>query len=168
MFSEIKDMDTEYTTPAIYYFSQIAYEQQMYETAMDGFNRLKDDETFGSIVPFYMVQILYLKKDYDQILQIAPELIDLAGKERAVELYRFIGDAYFSKGNYAEALPYLEKYAAGTKSVGREDKYQLGYCYYKAGDYDKAIKLLLEIGAKSDILSQNVWYVSGLLSPSGQ
>ncbi len=161
MFSEIKDIDTEYTTPAIYYFSQIAYEQQMYETAMEGFTRLKDDDTFGSIVPFYMVQILYLKKDYDQILQIAPELIDLAGKERAVELYRFIGDAYFSKGNYAEALPYLEKYAAGTKSVGREDKYQLGYCYYKAGDYDKAIKLLLEIGAKSDILSQNVWYVLG-------
>lgn len=161
MFSEIKDIDTEYTTPAIYYFSQIAYEQQMYETAMEGFNRLKDDETFGSIVPFYMVQILYMKKDYDQILQIAPELIDLAGKERAVELYRFIGDAYFSKGNYGEALPYLEKYAAGTKSVGREDKYQLGYCYYKAGDYDKAIKLLLEIGAKSDILSQNVWYVLG-------
>jgi len=161
MFSEIKDVDTEYTIPAIYYYSQIAYEQQMYETAMEGFNRLKNDETFGGIVPFYMVQILYMKKDYDQILQIAPELVDKAGKERAVELYRFIGDAYFNKGNYAEALPYLEKYAAGTKLSGREDKYQLGYCYYKAGDYDKAIKLLLEIGAKSDILSQNVWYVLG-------
>ena len=28
MFSEIKDIDTEYTPPAIYYFSQIAYEQK--------------------------------------------------------------------------------------------------------------------------------------------
>ena len=109
MFSEIKDMDTEYTTPAIYYYSQIAYEQKMYETAMEGFTRLKDDETFGNIVPFYIVQILYLKKDYDQILQIAPELIDKAGKDRAIELYRFIGDAYFSKGNYEEALPYLDR-----------------------------------------------------------
>ena len=161
MFSEIKDIDTEYTTPAVYYYSQIAYEQQNYETAMEGFTRLKDDETFGSIVPFYMVQILYLKKDYDQILQIAPELLNLAGKERSVELYRFIGDAYFNKGNYEEALPNLEKYAAGTKLAGREDKYQLGYCYYKAGEYDKAIKLLLEIGARADILSQNVWYVLG-------
>jgi TolA-binding protein len=52
MFSEIKDIDTEYTPPALYYFSQIAYEQKMYETAMEGFMRLKDDETFGNIVPF--------------------------------------------------------------------------------------------------------------------
>ncbi|MBK7713154.1 MAG: hypothetical protein IPJ37_21085 [Bacteroidales bacterium] len=62
MFSEIKDIDTEYTPPAIYYYSQIAYEQKMYQTAMEGFMRLKDDETFGNIVPFYIVQILYMQK----------------------------------------------------------------------------------------------------------
>ena len=161
MFSEIKDIDTEYTPPAIYYFSQIAYEDKNYLTAMDGFNRLKDDETFGSIVPFYIVQILYLQKDYDGILQIAPELLNSAGKERSVELYRFIGDAYFNKGNYKEALPYLEKFSAGTKISGREDKYQLGFCYYKTGDTDKAISTLLSIGSKSDELSQNIWYVLG-------
>ena len=110
MFSEIKDIDTEYTAPAIYYFSQIAYEQKMYQTALEGFMKLKDDETFGPIVPFYIVQILYLKKDYDGILEIAPELLKSAPKERAVELYRFIGDAYYNKGNYKEALSYLEKY----------------------------------------------------------
>jgi len=159
MFSEIKDIDTEYTSPAIYYFSQIAYEQKMYETAMDGFMRLKDDETFGGIVPFYIVQILYIKKDYDGILEIAPDLIKSAGKERVVELYRFIGDAYYNKENYNEALPYLEKYAAGAKASAREDRFQLGYCYYKTGDIDKAIKTLLDIGARGDLLSQNIWNV---------
>jgi tetratricopeptide (TPR) repeat protein len=161
MFSEIKDIDTEYTPPAIYYFSQIAYEQKMYQTAMDGFMRLKDDETFGAIVPFYIVQILYMQKDYDGILSMAPELLKSAGKERSVELYRFIGDAYYNKENYKEALTYLEKYAAGAKSSGRTDKYQLGYCYYKTGEIDKAIKLFLEIGAQSDILSQNLWNLLG-------
>jgi TolA-binding protein len=161
MFSEIKDIDTEYTPPAVYYFSQIAYEQQMYHTAIEGFNRLKNDQTFGSIVPFYIVQILYLEKDYDQILLIAPDLLKSAPKERKVELYRFIGDAYYNKGNYAEALPYLEEFATGTKISGREDKYQLGYCYYKTGDTDKAIAIFREIGAKDDLLSQNIWYLLG-------
>ncbi len=105
MFSEIKDIDTEYTPPAIYYYSQIAYEQKMYQTAMEGFMRLKDDETFGNIVPFYIVQILYMQKDYDGILAMAPELLKSAGKERSIELYRFIGDAYYNKENYKEALP---------------------------------------------------------------
>lgn len=161
MFSEIKDIDTEYTPPAIYYFSQIAYEQKMYQTAMDGFIRLKSDETYGSIVPFYIVQILYLQKDYDQILQIAPDLLNSAPKERAVELYRFIGDAYYNKENYIEALPYLEKFATGTRISGREDKYQLAYCYYKTKETDKAITLFREIGAKNDLLSQNIWYLLG-------
>ena len=161
MFSEIKDIDTEYTPPAIYYFSQIAYEQKMYQTAMEGFVRLKNDETFGGVVPFYIVQILYLQKDYDGILTMAPDLLKSAGKTRAVELYRFIGDAYYNKENYKEALPYLEKYSTGAKASGREDKYELGYCYYKTGDIDKAIKIFLEIDAKSDLLSQNIWNTLG-------
>jgi TolA-binding protein len=161
MFSEIKDIDTEYTPPAVYYFSQIAYEQKMYHTAMEGFMRLKDDETFGGIVPFYIVQILYMEKDYDGILTMAPDLLKSAGKTRAVELYRFIGDAYYSKENYKEALPYLEKYSTGAKASAREDKYQLGYCYYKTGEIDKAIKIFLEIGAKGDLLSQNIWDILG-------
>lgn len=161
MFSEIKDIDTEYTPPALYYFSQIAYEQKMYETAMDGFMKLRDDESFGNIVPFYIVQILYMRKDYDGILEMAPVLLKSAGKERAVELYRFIGDAYYNKGNYAEALPYLEKYAAGAKASEREDKFQLGYCYYKTGDTDKAINTLLAINARNDIVSQNIWNILG-------
>jgi tetratricopeptide (TPR) repeat protein len=161
MFSEIKDIDTEYTPPAVYYSAQIAYEQKMYQTAMEGFMRLKDDETFGGVVPFYIVQILYMQKDYDGILKMAPDLLKSAGKTRSVELYRFIGDAYYNKGNYAEALPYLEKYSSDAKASGREDKYQLGYCYYKTGDLDKAIKLFLEVGAKSDLLSQNIWNILG-------
>ena len=161
MFSEIKDIDTEYTPPAVYYFSQIAYEQNMYQTAMEGFMRLKEDETFGGVVPFYIVQILYLQKDYDGILSMAPDLLNSAGKERAVELYRFIGDAYYNKENYKEALPYLEKYSTGAKASAREDKYQLGYCYYKTSELDKAIKLFLEIDVRNDILTQNIWNILG-------
>ena len=159
MFSEIKDIDTEYTPPALYYFSQIAYEQNMYETAMDGFLRLKDDETFGPIVPFYIIQILYLQKDYNAILEMGPGLLESAPRDRAVELYRFIGDAYYNNKDYKTALSYLEQYAASAKESAREDKYQLGYCYYMTGDFDNAIKILLETGARSDLLSQNIWYV---------
>ena len=30
---------------------------------------------------------------------------------------------------------------AGAKTSAREDKYQLGYCYYQAGKIDQAIKI---------------------------
>lgn len=161
LFSEIKDIDTDYTPPALYYFSHIAYNEKKYQTALEGFMRLKNDETFGTVVPFYIVQILYLQKDYEGILAIAPDLLKSAGPQRSVELYRFIGDAWFNKGNYKEAIGYLEKYSTGSKTSGRDDKYELAYCYYKNGEIDKATGIFLDLTATSDLLSQNIWYILG-------
>jgi TolA-binding protein len=161
MFSEIKDIDTDYSAPALYYFSHIAYEDKKYETAYEGFMRLRKDETFGAVVPFYIVQILYIRKDYDGILSIAPDLLKTAGQQRATELYKFIGDAYYYKENYSEAISYLEKYASGAKSISREDKYPLAYCYYKTAGYDKAIKIFLDLTATPDLMSQNIWCLLG-------
>jgi TolA-binding protein len=161
MFSEIKDIDTDFTPPALYYFSHIAYEEKYYQSALEGFLRLKDDETFGSVVPFYIVQILYIRKDYDAILSMAPDLLKSAGTQRATELYRFIGDAWYNKSNYKEATGYLEKYAAATKTISREDRYELAYCYYKTNDLDKAISIFLDLSANSDLMSQNIWCLLG-------
>ncbi|MFN8209663.1 MAG: tetratricopeptide repeat protein [Bacteroidales bacterium] len=161
MFSEIKDIDTEYTPPALYYFSYLAYEDKKYETAYDGFMRLKNDETFGSVVPFYLVQILYMRKDYDGILSIAPDLLKTAGPQRINELYKFIGDSWYYKGNYKEAVGYLEKYITGVKNASRENRYPLAYSYYKTGDYEKAITMFLELTASADLMSQNIWCLLG-------
>ena len=161
LFAELTDVDTDYTPPAIYYFSAIAYENGFYKTALEGFERLKGDETFGSIVPFYITQIYYLDKNYDGILEMAPALIDQAGKTRETELYRFIGDAHFQKGNYSEAIPYLEKFIKETRLSDRNDKYELAYSYYQTGATDKATKLFNEVVGRSDILTQNAYYMLG-------
>jgi TolA-binding protein len=161
LFAELTDVDTDYTTPALYYHSCIAYENGFYKTAIEGFERLQGDETFGGVVPFYIVQIYYINQNYDGILEIAPSLIEQAGKNREIELYRFIGDAYFQKGNYSEAIPWLEKFTADTRLSDRNDKYELAYCYYQTGDYDKATRLFTEVAGRSDILTQNSYYMLG-------
>ncbi|MDX9773452.1 MAG: tetratricopeptide repeat protein [Bacteroidales bacterium] len=161
LFSELIDVDTDYTSPALYYYSAIAYENEFYSTALEGFERLRGDETFGSIVPFYIVQIYYLDKNYDGILATAPSLIDQAGKTRETELYRFIGDAHFQKGQYNEAIPYLEKFIKETRLSDRNDKYELAYSYYQTDAMDKATKLFNEVVGRSDMLTQNAYYMLG-------
>lgn len=160
-FSELMDIDTEYSRPAIYYFSYIAYERKMYRTAYDGFIRLRGDESFGDIVPFYIVQIMYILEDYDGILDMAPQLIDDAGEDRKSELYRLIGDAYFKKGDYQSAARALEQHLERAKRTGRDGSYQLAYCYYMNGEYDKAIKLFQEVTRRNDELGQNAYYLLG-------
>lgn len=161
LFEELIGVDTDYTSPALYYHSCIAYENGFYKTALEGFERLKDDETFGSVVPFYIVQIYYLDKNYDAILEMAPSLLEQAGKARQIELYRFIGDANFQKGNYSEAIPYLEKFVENTRLSDRNDKYELAFSYYQTGDFAKATRLFTEVTGKNDILAQNAYYMLG-------
>ena len=161
LFAELIDVDTDYTSPAIYYYSAIAYENGFYESALEGFERLRGDETFGGVVPFYIVQIYYINEDYDGILETAPSLIDQAGKKRETELYRFIGDAHFQKGNYREAIPWLEKFISETGLSDRNDKYELAYSYYRTDEIEKATRLFNQVVGSSDILTQNAYYMLG-------
>jgi len=75
-FFEIKDIDTKFSSPALYYYSHIAYSSKNYETALEGFKRLIDDETFAPIVPYYITQIYYLQEKYDELIQYAPSMLE--------------------------------------------------------------------------------------------
>ena len=160
-FFEIKDIDTKYTSPALYYYSQIAYDSKNYETALEGFRRLSDDETFAPIVPYYITQIYYLQQKYDELLKYAPPLLEKSTEKRMPEMARLIGEAYYRKSMYTESLPYLEKYRDKTSILTREDKYELGYAYYQTGRIDDAISWFEKSSMGDNIMGQSALYHLG-------
>ena len=109
-FYEIKDIQSEYSGPALYYYSYIAYKQENFETSLLGFRRLENDVTFSGIVPYYILQILYSQKKYEEIIQYGPGLLETSIPGRSGEIAKFVGDAYYQLKNYSEAQPYLEMY----------------------------------------------------------
>ncbi|MDP2386890.1 MAG: tetratricopeptide repeat protein [Bacteroidota bacterium] len=152
---EIKDVDNKYAHPANYYYSHIAYTEKNYQTALDGFNRLINNETFGSVVPFYITQIYFNQGKYDEVVKMAPPLLnDSNFVQKKEEINRIIGESYFKLKDYNNAIPYLLKH--NTSSA--EDNYQLGYAYYYAGNCDKALPYLELASANQDSLAQNAFY----------
>lgn len=157
-FFEIKDTDNKYNSPATYYYSHIAYLQHNYATALKGFERLKEDEVFAPLVPYYIVEIYFLQKEYQKVIDYGPKVLENASEKRAPSIARFVGESYYRTKQYSEALPYLEKFLNGTKNPSRDDSYLVGIVYYKAGDYAKAAPLLEKATAGEDTLSQNAYY----------
>ncbi|MFC2087639.1 tetratricopeptide repeat protein [Bacteroidota bacterium] len=160
-FFMIKDVDTEFTSPAIYYYAHIAYEEGNYETALNEFLRLEKDATFSTIVPYYIAQIFHLQERYDKVIEFAPGFIDEANTRRKPEIARIIGESYFRLKDYTNALKYLEIYDKNSKKRTREDMYQLAYAYYMLRSCDKAISLFEKVAGENDLLSQNSYYHLG-------
>lgn len=157
-FYEIKDKDSKYTAAALYYYSHIAYEQKNYETALEGFLRLRDDETFAPIVPYYITQIYFLQKKYDKVVAYAPPLLDSVIEKRVGEMAKMIGESYYRMEKYNDALPYLEKYAEKSNGMTAEDRYELGFAYYKIGDVKNAIRYFEQIAYGDNALAQNTLF----------
>lgn len=157
-FSQIKDGNTKYAAPAVYYYSHINYTQDNYETALEGFLRLKDDQNFGPIIPYYVTQIYFRQEKYDKVVEYAPSLMDRAAESRKAELAGMIGSSYIKLNRFKEAIPYLEQSLESNRYATRENKYELAYAYYKTGDYEKAGELFSQVSGSNSLLSQNALY----------
>ncbi|MEO8762368.1 MAG: tetratricopeptide repeat protein, partial [Bacteroidia bacterium] len=122
---------------------------------MEGFTRLLNDETFGSVVPYYIAQIYYLQGKYDDVIKVAPALLnDSQYVQKAGEINRIIGESYYHKNLYKEAIPFLLKGTTGTAT----DNYELGFAYYKANDTKTATTYFEKATVKNDSLAQNAFY----------
>jgi len=152
---EIKDIDNKYAHPANYYYSHISYTEKNYSTALEGFTRLLNDETFGTVVPYYIAQIYFLQEKYDDVIKVAPALLnDSVHAQKTGEINRIIGQSYYHKQQYAEAIPYLLKGPVGNA----RDNYQMGYAYYKTNDHKTATVYFEKAVGADDSLSQNAYY----------
>lgn len=155
----IKDKDGRFSSPAMYYYAHIAYGHKNYETALIDLRKLSKDELFGPIVPYYISQILFFQGKYDEVIIYAPPLLtDTINARRIPEIARIIGESYFRKGKYGDAVIYLEKYQSLNGYMDRAEWYQLGYSYYKAGSYSKAANCFQNSVEVYDSLSQNAFY----------
>ncbi len=159
LFRQIRDPESIYYAPANYYYGHIAYLNGNFDSAISSFERITDDRNFGQLIPYYIIHIYFLKDDYDALLTHAPALYEEALPRRTPEIARLIGEAHVEKGEYAEAIPYLQEYLdhTGTRA-SREDRYQLGYVLYAMERYEKAIPHLENVTSEEDSLSQNAYF----------
>jgi len=157
-FYEILEVDSPFTAPATYYYAHIHYVDKNHETALLYFRKIDDDPLFADIAPYYISQILYMQKKYDEVTGYAPALMDKVSERRKGEIAKIIGESYFMQQSYKEAIPYLETYQSNTTAYTAHDRYQLAFAYYRNGEYDNARELFEPITYRNTELAQSALY----------
>lgn len=159
-FFEIKDKESAYQMPALYYYSHIAYQNAKYETALEGFLKLQKDPNFKQISPYYITQIYFMQGRYEEVIKYAVPIVDSVQADKSAEVNKLIGSSYYKLSQYKEAIPYLQKYNSEFSST-RADSYELGYAYYRSGDYRNAVNQFNRVIGAEDLLAQTAYYHMG-------
>lgn len=161
-FEKVKNSQSVYSSPAKYYYAHILYIEGKYKQALTEFESLRNDKYFKSVVPYYICQIYYLNEDYDKLIEMAPLLSEKSmNSKRATELNRMLGDSYYKKRQYKEALPYILKSIQSNQAINREDHYLMGYCLMQTKEYAQAIYYLIKSAIQNDKMGQNSLYYLG-------
>lgn len=158
LFFQGAEYKGEYQSHHRYYYGHIAYQAEQYSTAMAQFKLLIGDEKFGGVVPYYLSQIYYKTGDIEELLRVGESLLAQAVPSRAAEVAKLIGEGYYQKSNWLQAVLYLEKHKELGGKLDIHDHYKLGFVLYKTRRYSEAIQEFSKIDNRGDALGQSAFY----------
>ncbi len=160
-FYPMKDEKTDYFFPINYYYGLTAFYEGDYNEAVTSFKKLETSKKYKKFIPYYLCQIYFAQKKYDELISYgAAKFNDTEVNDRK-ELGLLVGQAYYEKKLYAEALPYLEFYAQNSPKMRENDFYQLAYAQYQAGHYDKAAENFEQLSQTNTAFGQNAMFCLG-------
>jgi len=146
---------------ANYYYGFICFYQKKYSDALDAFRIVENNPTYEKVVPYYVANIYLVQGQKDKAIEYAEAHLKKGNQYYDAELRQLVGHGYYEKQDFAKALPFLESYVSQSKKVTREDLYELSYCYYQTGNWNKSIDGFKQLGGKDDSLAQNSMYLLG-------
>ena len=159
LFHGLMMNDGKYKDSARYYYAHIQYVKGKHKEALDNFRRLRSHPEYAKVVPSYIMQIDYLKGDYQSVIEEGPAYIQGADKKRKSEMAQIVADAYFQQKDYDKALQYYQIYIKNLqRGISREAYYQMGVSKMMKGDYKGAIADLQKVAGHTDILAQYASY----------
>lgn len=160
-FAQIKDTQNDYFYPANYYYGLCKFFQTKYADAIKSFRLVERSTSYKPHVPYYITQIYFAQRDFDQVIEYAEPKLSDKTLRNVSDMNQLVGQAYFEKGDYAKALPYLEKHAESSGRMTEEEFYQLGYAQYKMGKYKNAAENFEELNQANSLLGQTALYYLG-------
>lgn len=160
---EVAEAEGPFRDAARYYFSHIAYTRGQPQVALEGFLSLASESSFEDLVPIYIAQLMHETEQYEELIAYAPPLLEATGvlkEHQRPGVARLLGDAYYRKQRFSEALPHLELAWSETRGQERtrDLAYQMGFVRMQGKDWRGALNAFTLVTRERDELAHNALY----------
>ncbi len=160
-FREIRDVKNDYYEPTNYYLGLCYFFEGNYRDAISSLRVAERNNRYKEQVPYYICLIYFAERQYDELINYAQPWVNNPNAPRSKEIRQLLGQAYFEKGDYKNAVDHLEFYAERTGKLREEEFYQLGYAQYMTDRHQKAVRSFEELSTSNSKLGQYAMYYLG-------
>lgn len=151
----------EYGSQAKYYLGFMAYEVDNYKEAEKQFKQVEGEEKYKEKLSYFQADMNFKLGKFEKAIELGKAAMPKSNALEKSELNKIIGESLFNLKRYDEAIPYLKEYRGKKGKWNNTDYYQLGYAYYKQGDFENAITQFNKIIGGNDSVAQNAYYHLG-------
>ncbi len=132
LFDAIRQLPgNTYYVDANYYYGYICFYQRKYDDAYAAFSIAENHPKYAKIVPYYIANIYLLQNQKEKAVSYAAAKLATGNQYYDAATQAACGPWILSGKRFRKALPYLEVYVNSSKSVSRQDLFELSYCYYQ-------------------------------------
>ena len=158
-FHYLSKSSNRYTVRGAYYYAYCMYKLEKYDKALPALKLVENESSYSKTVPYYIVQIEYAMGKNEEVEARAKALLqERPDNLNNGELHRILGEIYYQKEDYTEAVNHLKQYTAAAaeqkEEILRNDLYMLGAANYRLGQYEEAVKALKQVKQEKDTISE--------------
>src|SRR5690554_30426 len=159
-FTRVQD-SPKFGSQAKYYLGYLAYEGDDYKEANKYFDEVSQQEEYKGKLSYFQADMNFKLGNFQKAIDEGTSQLSKSNAQEKSELNKIIGESYFNLAQYQEAIPHLTQYKGKQGKWNNTDFYQLGYAYYKQGDYENGISQFNKIIDGKDFVAQNAYYHLG-------
>ncbi len=173
-----QDSKSDYYLPSNYYLGLCHFFEGDYLNAANSFNVVKNDPDYRQEIPYYLTQIYFAQRNFEQVIDYAEPLANDPRVRNRAQIQLLLGQAYFeqvaemqnqpganpqqrqqqARAYYQRALENLSQARRSGNKFSEQELYQLGYSQYQTGNYQEAIENLKPLSTVDSPLGQNAMY----------
>jgi tetratricopeptide (TPR) repeat protein len=167
-FSFVKTQGGTFGPAASYYAGFIEYTTGDYASALIDLKRAELNDSYSTIVPYMIAQVLFKQKNYDELLKYLKTVEGREGVTQAEEIALLGAEVYFKRNEFDNALKGYMQYLDGKQNADKGVFFRAGISAMNTKNDAEAIDLFKHSAGPDSVGAYSSYYVGMLYVKAGQ
>lgn len=161
-FDQLKLTDGEFAPAASYYSGFASFTEGNFETALQDFRRIQQQDSYANVVPYLIANCLHRLEKNDELIDYVTTLEKSEEIQYADEIQLLVAEATYSKGQYPRAVEGYTQYFKSRRSADRGVLFRAGAAHFQVSKFNEAAGYFKQIASDKDTTGVYAAYQLGL------